>query len=142
MPPNKGILLKGVLIPNWLNSPLASYFLIDLPFLLLHTTHRYFTLKKALFFNYQFLKLLGFYFLYLLYTSNNMITLCCNISMLEISTLRRKNPYSELFWFAFSRIWTEYGEIRSISTYSVGIQENADQNNSEYGHLLRSPNYY
>ena len=52
MPPNKGILLKGVLIPNWLNSPLASYFLIDLPFLLLHTTHRYFTLKKALFFNY------------------------------------------------------------------------------------------
>ena len=62
--------------------------------------------------------------------------------MLEISTLRRKNPYSELFWYAFSRIWTEYGEIRSISAYSVGIQENADQNNSEYGHLLRSPYYY
>ena len=26
-------------------------------------------------------------------------------------TLRKKCPYSELFWSAFSRIWTEYGEI-------------------------------
>ena len=29
--------------------------------------------------------------------------------------LRKKYPYSELFWSAFSHIWTEYGEIRSIS---------------------------
>ena len=28
----------------------------------------------------------------------------------------------------FSRIWTEYGEIRSISLYSVRMWENADQN--------------
>ena len=28
-------------------------------------------------------------------------------------------PYSEFFLSAFSRIWTEYGEIRSISPYSV-----------------------
>ena len=48
--------------------------------------------------------------------------------------------YSELFWSAFSRIRTQYGEIWSISPYSVGMQENADQNNSEYGHFLRSPN--
>ena len=34
-------------------------------------------------------------------------------------------PYSELFWSVFSRIRTEYGL-------------NADQNNFEYGHLLRS----
>ena len=26
-------------------------------------------------------------------------------------TLREKCPYSELLWFAFFRIWTEYGEI-------------------------------
>ena len=26
-------------------------------------------------------------------------------------TLRKKYPYSELFWSAFSRIRTEYGEI-------------------------------
>ena len=30
-----------------------------------------------------------------------------------ILTLRKKGPYSELFWSAFSRIWTKYGEIRS-----------------------------
>ena len=47
-------------------------------------------------------------------------------------------PYSELFWSVFSRIWTEYREIRSISPYSVQIWENADQNNSEYGHFSRS----
>ena len=28
--------------------------------------------------------------------------------------LREKCPYSELFWSAFSRVRTEYGEIRSI----------------------------
>ena len=52
--------------------------------------------------------------------------------------LRKKCPYSELFWSVFSRIRTEYGEIRSISLYSVQIRENADQNNSDYGHFSRS----
>ena len=33
--------------------------------------------------------------------------------------LREKFPYSEFFWSVYSRIWTEYGEIRSISVYSV-----------------------
>ena len=28
-----------------------------------------------------------------------------------IITLRKKCPYSELFWSVFPRIWTEYGEI-------------------------------
>ena len=50
-------------------------------------------------------------------------------------TLRKKCPYSELFWSAFSRIRTEYGEILRISPYSVRMQENTDQNNSEYGHF-------
>ena len=52
--------------------------------------------------------------------------------------LREKCLYSELFWSAFSRIWNEYGEMRSISPYSVRMPENADQSNSEYGHFLRS----
>ena len=52
--------------------------------------------------------------------------------------LRKNRPYSELFWSAFSRIQTEYEEIRSISPYSVRMLENADQNNSEYAHFLRS----
>ena len=32
------------------------------------------------------------------------------------STLREKCPNNKFFWFVFSRIWTEYGEIRSISS--------------------------
>ena len=31
------------------------------------------------------------------------------------------------FWSAFSRIWTEYGDLRSNSPYSVRIRENTDQ---------------
>ena len=49
------------------------------------------------------------------------------------ASLRKKCPYSKLFWSVFSRIWTEYGEILCISPYSVQMRENADQNNSEYG---------
>ena len=61
--------------------------------------------------------------------------------ILFFNSLREKCPYSELFWSAFSRIRTEYGEIRSIFPYSVRIWENVDQNNSEYGHFLRSECY-
>ena len=53
----------------------------------------------------------------------------------QTATLRKKCPYSELFWFVFSHIRTEYGQIRSISSYSVRMPENTDQNNSEYGHF-------
>ena len=49
-----------------------------------------------------------------------------------------KCPYSKLFWSVFPRIRTEYGEILRISPYSVLMRENTDQNNSEYGHFLRS----
>ena len=45
--------------------------------------------------------------------------------------LRKKCPYSELFWSVFSRIRTEYGEI-------LRMRENADQNNSGYRHFLRN----
>ena len=45
-------------------------------------------------------------------------------------TLREKCPCSELFWSSFSRIRTEYRET------PVQINENADQNNSEYGQFL------
>ena len=56
------------------------------------------------------------------------------------SPLCKKCPFSELFWSVFSCIRTEYGEIQSISLYSGRARENAYQNNSEYGHLLRSDN--
>ena len=48
--------------------------------------------------------------------------------------LLEKCAYSELFWSTFSRIRTEYGEV-------IRIWENVDQNNSEYGHVLRSVEY-
>ena len=56
-------------------------------------------------------------------------------------TLRKKCPYSELFWSAFSSSRTEYGKVRSISPYSVRMQENADQHYSEYGHFSPSVSF-
>ena len=47
-------------------------------------------------------------------------------------------PYSEFSWSAFSRIGTEYEEIRSISPYSVQMRKNMGQKNSEYRQFLRS----
>ena len=45
----------------------------------------------------------------------------------ETVRLCKKCPYLELFCSVFSRIRTEYGEIRSISPYSVvQMRENAD----------------
>ena len=56
-------------------------------------------------------------------------------------TLRKKCLYSKLFWSVFFCIRTECGEILRISPYSVRMRENADQNNSEYGHFSRSSSY-
>ena len=49
-----------------------------------------------------------------------------------------KCPYSEFFWFVFSRIWTE---ILRFSPYSVRMRENTDQKNSEYGHFSHSVHF-
>ena len=51
------------------------------------------------------------------------------------ASLCKKSPYSELFWSAFSRISTQYRKILRISPYSAKMRENADKNNSEYGHF-------
>ena len=50
--------------------------------------------------------------------------------------MRESRPYWEFFWSALSRIRAEYGEI--LRQYSVRMRENVDENNSEYGHFLRS----
>ena len=47
-------------------------------------------------------------------------------------------PYLEFFWSVFPHIWTEYGEIRSLSIYSVRMREDKDQKNSEYWCFSRS----
>ena len=36
------------------------------------------------------------------------------------------------FWSLFSRIWTEYGEIRSVSQYSVRMRDDTDQKKTPY----------
>ena len=46
--------------------------------------------------------------------------------------LRKKCSYSELFLSAFVVI------LLRISPYSAQMRENVDQNNSEYGDILRS----
>ena len=56
-------------------------------------------------------------------------------------SLREKFSYSEFFCSVFSRIRTEYGEIRSISPSSVRMRQNTDQINSEYAHFWRSVYY-
>ena len=43
--------------------------------------------------------------------------------------LREKCPYSEFFWFVFSGIRNEYGEI----PYLVWMRKNAEQRNAKYG---------
>ena len=76
-------------------------------------------------------------------TMNNFFVACSPLIYLifriqqQSLSLRKKYPYSELFWSAFSPIRTEYGEILRISPYSVRMWENADQNDSKYGHFLR-----
>ena len=59
--------------------------------------------------------------------SNLLSTFSYALSCLSSHTQRKKYPYSELFWSAFSRIRTEYGEILRISPYSVRMRENADR---------------
>ena len=54
------------------------------------------------------------------------------------NSLRKNCSYSEFFWFIFSRIRTECGDIRCIFQYSVQMRENIDQENSEYGHFSSS----
>ena len=60
---------------------------------------------------------------------------------IDYSSLTEKSPYSEIFWSVFSHIGTEYKRILHISPYSIRMRENAEQNNSEYGHFLRSASH-
>ena len=53
----------------------------------------------------------------------------------------KKCPYSELFWSVSSRIWTEYGEMRSISQSKCGkirtrLAPNTDTFNAVYIYIF------
>ena len=53
-------------------------------------------------------------------------------------SLHKMCPYSEIFWSVFSRIRTEYGEIRSTSPYSVWRRENTHQKKLPIWHFSRN----
>ena len=69
MSPNIGNLLKGVLIPNLLNNPFASCFLINLDFLLPHIAH----FDNIIILLLLTVKRVDLYFLYVFYILKNMI---------------------------------------------------------------------
>ena len=62
--------------------------------------------------------------------------------LLLSSTLRKKFPYSGLFWSAFFPHFPSFGLNTERYEVSLRIQskcgKNVDQNNSGYGHFLRS----
>ena len=62
-------------------------------------------------------------------------THCSGVS---IVALCKSCPNAEFYWFIFSHIWTQYGDLRSKSPYSVQIRENTDQKNSVFRHFSRS----
>ena len=51
---------------------------------------------------------------------------------IKLNTAWEVFPYLEIFWSVFSRIGTQYREISCIFPYSVQMQENTDQSNSNY----------
>ena len=55
--------------------------------------------------------------------------------------LREKCPYLELFWSAFSRIWTEYGEIRSIRSECRKMRTRITSNTNTF-YAVSSPLCY
>ena len=55
--------------------------------------------------------------------------------------MRKKCPYSKFLWSVFSDILTEYGDLLRKPPYSVQMQQNTDQKNSEYEYFSRSEIY-
>ena len=47
----------------------------------------------------------------------------------------KKCQYLDIFWSAFSHIWTEYRDLLCKSSDSVQVQENRDEKNSKYRHF-------
>ena len=61
-----------------------------------------------------------------------------NPGTILIPLLHKKCPYSEIFWFVFSRIWTEYRYLQCKSLHSGRMRENTYQKNS----IMEALNYW
>ena len=89
-----------------------------------------------IFFKHLLKRLKSLFSEYHLASSSLVIALLESPSFSFKGTIAEKCQYSELFRTAFSRNWTKYGEIRySGPHFPVRMQENADQNNAEWGHF-------
>ena len=55
---------------------------------------------------------------------------------MQAKILREKCPNTEILWSVFSRILTEYGDLRK-SPYSVQTRENTDYKKSLFAHFSR-----
>ena len=61
-----------------------------------------------------------------------------NIIQILNTTLRKRFLFPDFFWFLFSLILAEYGDLLRQTTYSVRLQEYVDQKNSKYKSFPRS----
>ena len=61
------------------------------------------------------------------------------IRLIQCITLREKYPCLELFWSMFSRIRTEYGEIRSIQYSECRKMQTRITPNKDTFHVVSEP---
>ena len=61
-----------------------------------------------------------------------------NTKLSKKSSLRKKCLKMEFFWSVFSRIHTEYRDLRSKSPCSVQIRENRTRKNFVFGQFICS----
>ena len=80
-----------------------------------HSTYAYLTLQK------KNRKLFMIFSLTIIAEKDKLHPFQASVAFLS---LPEKCPYSEFFWPVYSCIQTEYRKIRSISPYSVQMQEN------------------
>ena len=71
-------------------------------------------------------------------TTNLMSALCYFVTFNCGTHCVKSAQIRSFFWFVFSCIRTEYGDLQSKSPYTVRIQENADQKKCVFGHFSRS----
>ena len=71
--------------------------------------------------------------------SSVLLEIIVSISEFDVEwvylSLHKKCLYLEFFWSVFSLNRSEYGEIQSISPYSVRMRENTEQKNYKYRHF-------
>ena len=126
---------SDVMHVGYLQSSLSIVFIISFARLYIQTFFSYsscYTCDSLLTFLISFSSWHTYYFL-TIHLRVHIFKIFCQLSLLlQLPSvlfnfaLHKKRPYSALFWSLFSRIRTEYAEIRSISPCLVRMRENMD----------------